>query len=62
MKVVGPIEVVERELFKAEADAKAGEIFRCDHLSSGTVVDVYYPKLESHLQVEKGEGQDWGPS
>ena len=52
-KVDGPFEVVARELIKAEAGTKAGEVVRCDHLSSGTVVDVHCPKLASHLQAEK---------
>ena len=51
-KVDGPVEVVARELIKAEAGTKAGEVVRCDHLSSGMMVDVHGLKLESHLQAE----------
>ena len=53
MKVGGPVKVVARKLIKAEAGAKAGEVIRCDHLCSGTVVDLHCPKSESHLQAEK---------
>ena len=52
-KVDGPVEVVVGGLIEAEAGAKVGEVVRCDCLSSGTMVDVHCPKLESYLQVEK---------
>ena len=52
-KVDGPVEVFARELVKAEAGAKAREVVRCDHSSSGAVVEVHCSKLESYLQAEK---------
>ena len=42
-----------RELVKVEAGVKAEEVVRCDHLSSGAVVEVHCPKLESHFQADK---------
>ena len=49
----GHVEIVVRELEEEEAGTKVGEVVRCDHFSSGAVVEVHCPKLESHLQAAK---------